>query len=132
MPLRTANGSATTRDIALDANVSVAQLAARHGWGGRAHDLGERLCEEGAELGLLEIAVKEAVSVPWRPAREWRNELPDLGAVVGTARRWAGEGAISICWVAAKDVGSQAPQGRGRSVATAPRRGPSGLAPRGR
>ena len=85
-------------DIALDANVIVADLDDGDVHHKRARELLDRLEREGHTLVLLDVCVGEAVSVVCRRARERKASPPDLDKVLATVRNWHTEGAIT--WVA--------------------------------
>jgi predicted nucleic acid-binding protein len=86
------------REVVLDANVIVAQLDRADVFSDRAHALGLRLRDEGAELVLLDVLVGEAVSVVCRRARERRGVPPNLVAALTIVRHWSQAGFIR--WIA--------------------------------
>jgi predicted nucleic acid-binding protein len=86
------------REVVLDANVIVAQLDRADVFSERAHELGRRLRDDGAEIVLLDVPVGEAISVICRRARERRSLQPNVDVSLATVRNWAESGFIR--WVA--------------------------------
>jgi predicted nucleic acid-binding protein len=86
------------REVVLDANVIVAQLDRADVFSERAHELGRRLRDDGAEIVLLDVPVGEAISVICRRARERRSLKPNVEVSLATVRNWAEAGVIR--WVA--------------------------------
>ena len=86
------------REVVLDANVIVAQLDRADVFSERAHELGRRLRDDGAEIVLLDVPVSEAISVICRRARERQSLKPNVDVSLATVRNWAEAGFIR--WVA--------------------------------
>src|ERR1019366_3261903 len=86
------------REVVLNANVIVAQLDRADVFSERAHELGRRLRDDGAEIVLLDVPVVEAISVICRRARERRSLKPNVDVSLATVRNWAEAGFIR--WVA--------------------------------
>jgi len=72
----------------------------------RAHELGRRLRDDGAEIVLLDVPVGEAISVICRRARERRSLKPNVDVSLATVRNWAKAGFIRWTFGASNSGGA--------------------------